>query len=278
MGFHRRPTLGSAEGRLRKPAYIATDMPFTFAHPAAVLPVLRLRKEVGWAEGLVAGSLAPDLFRPFFAFDREATHSLLGLFLLDVPGALLLAWIFHRFIHDRIRRLPGLASDAPRPGHFVIRMALAGALLGGLSHLGWDLFTHDHSPFTQGGILDRQIFLTPAGPFVVGQTLWYLNSVLGIAVLGVWMVRKIRRSPGGWRNLLSWSWARILLLPALPFTALFFGFHRGPNPFLKDLFIHIAYVTGHQAPKLLVPSALIAVGLLLWETRAPGPNRSHAPE
>ncbi|MFE3273804.1 DUF4184 family protein [Nocardia sp. NPDC059239] len=47
-------------------------MPFTLAHPAAVLPIRR----VLWFPGLVAGSIAPDI--PYYlriGVDGELTHA-----------------------------------------------------------------------------------------------------------------------------------------------------------------------------------------------------------
>lgn len=249
-------------------------MPFTFAHPAAVLPVLNLRREAGWKAALVAGTLTPDLLRPLFSFHREITHSLWGWLLLDTPAAILLGWLIHRFLVPRLRRLPGLAASDPKSSavRFVLWTAIAGAAAGGLTHLGWDLFTHDQSPFTRGGILDRELFLTPAGPFLVGQTLWYLNSALGLAALVGWALVKLHRTPGGLRILLSWSWARLVLLPALPFSFLLLGFHRESGHLSKDLFIHVAYLSNGLAPRLLIPSVCTALAVFLWETRRRAPN------
>src|SRR5690242_2559034 len=81
-------------------------MPFTPAHPAIVLPLLRKR----WvsATGLVIGSLSPD-FEYFFKVSVESQHShtLAGLFYFDLPVTLLLALLFHEVVkRNLIHNLP----------------------------------------------------------------------------------------------------------------------------------------------------------------------------
>lgn len=250
-------------------------MPFTFAHPAAILPLVDRRREVGWNEGLFMGALVPDLLRPLFAFDREFTHSLLGLAVLDAPTAVLLAWLVHRFISPRLHRFPGLGSLAPGPGRFSIPWSALAGVLGALSHLFWDLFTHDRSIFTRGGILDHPLFSTPAGPFRLGQASWYAHSLLGMALLLFWQLRRVRRSPGGIRSLASWKWVRILVLPSLPFLLLLRGFHPALDQELpRELFIHLAYMTGNMAQHIMVVSATIALAIFLLETRQSPANRA----
>ncbi|HOX52278.1 MAG TPA: DUF4184 family protein [Fibrobacteria bacterium] len=242
-------------------------MPFTFAHPAAVLPLLRASRKPGWTSALVTGSLAPDLLRPLLSFDREVTHSLLGWFLLNTPMAILAAWLVQRFLVERIRRLPGLDGPSAPVGDFSILAALAGAALGGLTHLGWDAFTHDQAPLTRGGILDTILFMTPAGPFVLGQTLWFANSIVGVLAILIWLLAKIRRSPGGVGALFSWTWFRLLVVPGLPFFWLLLGFAPQSANLPKELFIHLFYLQADTAPYLLVPCMAAFVGLFWWETR-----------
>lgn len=247
-------------------------MPFTFSHPAAVLPLIGRRDEAGWKEALVLGSLAPDLLRPLFSFDRGITHSPLGWLLIDTPAALAAAWLVQRLLTPRIRRLPGFSEGTPAVGKFCLTWSLVAAMAGGLTHLGWDLFTHDGAPLTRVGILSRPLFLTPAGPFLLGKTLWYANSFLGLAALAGWLLRKIHRSREGLRALLSWTWPRILIPPALPFLFLMRGFQRHSPNLAKDVFLHVFYLTDNLPQLLLIPSAAIGLGMFLWETRDVPPS------
>src|SRR5512146_1128443 len=72
-------------------------MPFTLAHPAAVLPLRRL--PLMRSVPLVVGAMAPDA--PYFLPWRiakhipEVTHTFLGMFTLDLPiGAVLLLFFW----------------------------------------------------------------------------------------------------------------------------------------------------------------------------------------
>jgi len=161
-------------------------MPMTFAHPAAVLPLVDRRRGTGWNEALVFGALAPDLLRPLFVFQREATHSVPGLLLLDVPAAILMALVFHRFLASRLSRLPGISRPGAQRRRFRWDHALVAAVFGGATHLAWDLFTHDQAPLTSGGVFDRILFDTVAGPFRLGMLMWYLHSFLGVAAIAGW--------------------------------------------------------------------------------------------
>lgn len=126
-------------------------MPFTPAHPAIILPLLRKRSVS--ATGLVIGSLSPD-FEYFFNVSVDSTHShtVAGLFYFDLPVTLLLAIVFHEVVKKNLihnlpiffqRRLHGLLTLDFRSllvNHWFL--FFASALLGAASHIFWDGFTH----------------------------------------------------------------------------------------------------------------------------------------
>ncbi|MDU4473291.1 MAG: DUF4184 family protein, partial [Clostridium perfringens] len=71
-------------------------MPFTLAHPAAVV---FLKNKKFNLTALILGSMAPDFiyflnFRPY----GNLGHQILGFFILNLPLCILLAYIFHNFI------------------------------------------------------------------------------------------------------------------------------------------------------------------------------------
>ena len=74
-------------------------MPFTFSHPAIVLPFNYLPKSWISLTGLVAGSIAPD-FEYFLRLEVKSLHShtLVGLFSFNLPMALLLCFVFHQVV------------------------------------------------------------------------------------------------------------------------------------------------------------------------------------
>jgi hypothetical protein len=71
-------------------------VPFTLAHGAAALPFRRLHLVFS---GLLVGTFAPD-FEYFLRLspDDGFGHTLLGTFVLTLPLALLVLWLFHTFV------------------------------------------------------------------------------------------------------------------------------------------------------------------------------------
>ncbi|MCU7548483.1 DUF4184 family protein [Chitinophagaceae bacterium LB-8] len=124
-------------------------MPFTFSHPAILLPF----RKIGSVTALVVGSMVPD-FQGFITLDvdKKFSHSWTGAILLDLPLALLCCYIFHGVV-----RMP-LIDHLPR--YFKSRFVLfysfdwvghvkenSGnvffSLIAGIaSHLLWDQLTH----------------------------------------------------------------------------------------------------------------------------------------
>lgn len=120
-------------------------MPFTLAHPAAVLPLRRLGLPMS---ALVAGSMLPDV--PVFfghGVPYEVTHSWLGVFVV-VPAltAFVLALWFAQLreplvdvLPDALReRLPATARLSRNQWSRV----LPAAVLAAATHVAWDSFTH----------------------------------------------------------------------------------------------------------------------------------------
>ena len=126
-------------------------MPFTFSHPAIVLPLKYVKPSWFSATGLVVGSMAPD-FLYFIKMDgsEDFGHTLAGIFVFDLPISYLLAVAFHRWVRNPLlvhlpapldRKYAGyLAFDFVRTfkAHwFVFPLSV---LLGTFSHIGWDYF------------------------------------------------------------------------------------------------------------------------------------------
>ncbi|MEU0963963.1 DUF4184 family protein [Streptomyces sp. NPDC005917] len=186
-------------------------MPFTLSHAAAVLPAVR---GDGTGRGrlmppvLVAGSFAPDL--TYYAASAvpdamefgEFTHSFTGVFTVDVlfSWVLVALWMLVREPLVALVPLAGqgrpaalLRCGAPRAraGLWVAARWYASAVLGALTHVVWDAFTHHDRWGTR---------LIPAiGRNVAGMPLYtllqYGTSAVGAAVLAVFAVRAVRRAP-----------------------------------------------------------------------------------
>jgi membrane-bound metal-dependent hydrolase YbcI (DUF457 family) len=172
-------------------------MPFTVSHAAAVLPLHRLTKLPLTA--LMVGSMAPD-FGYIFSYEvsRPLTHSFVGLFVFALPVGLLV-WLFYvAFLEKATITLLSdrwhtrfAHTDAITPS--LIARASIAILIGAVTHLLWDSFTH------------HETFVTDAFPALLGPTpgiswlpiyhlLHGLSSVVGIVILVRW-ARHLHRLP-----------------------------------------------------------------------------------
>jgi len=128
-------------------------MPFTFSHPAAVLIINTKLKRYFCFTGLVLGSMAPDFeyflhLKPFSTIGHEFT----GFIFLNLPLCFLIAFIFHKiFKRPLILHLPHQLSNlvsgyAQKEWNLnslrKVAVFIYSALLGMLTHIIWDSFTH----------------------------------------------------------------------------------------------------------------------------------------
>ncbi|MDA5282165.1 DUF4184 family protein [Streptomyces sp. Isolate_45] len=189
-------------------------MPFTLSHAAAVLPAVR---RTGRARGplvasaLVLGSFAPDTFYFMDAVVEGVmaygafTHSLLGVITVDalLTAALAACWVLLREpliallprrrqgrVHAFVR---GERWRGRRPSSLVLWFYVS-AVVGSLTHVVWDSFTH----------LDRwgTNALPELGePFAFGLPLYsyvqYGSSALAACVLFRFVTTGLRRLPDG---------------------------------------------------------------------------------
>tara|TARA_R110002020_G_scaffold97708_5_gene233175 strand:+ start:4304 stop:5035 length:732 start_codon:yes stop_codon:yes gene_type:complete len=133
-------------------------MPFTFAHPAIILPLAHLPRKWFSLTGLVIGSLTPD-FEYFLrmAIKSDHSHTVGGLLWFDLPLGLAISFIFHNLVRDRLfDNLPrflksrfGAFTEFDWNGYFKKNwmVVIISILLGAISHIFWDGFTHDHGYF-----------------------------------------------------------------------------------------------------------------------------------
>jgi hypothetical protein len=188
-------------------------LPFTLSHAAAVLPAVR--RDGGGrgrlvASVLVAGSFAPDM--TYYAASvvpggmefGSVTHSFAGVVSVDalISWALVGLWLLVReplvALAPRARQgRPAalLRCGAPRAR---VRAGLVAwwyvsAVLGALTHVVWDAFTH-HDRW--GVRLVPALARDRAG---LPGFLWlqYGSSAVAAVVLAVFAVRALRRAPDG---------------------------------------------------------------------------------
>jgi hypothetical protein len=174
-------------------------MPWTISHPAAAVPFARRGLALS---ALVVGSMAPDFvyFLPL-PFNRAFSHSLPGLGLLVLPLSLVSLWLFHRVlkwpllallpIHQQERLLPHAGEFAFGPAR---RFALivASVLVGALTHLVWDGFTHA----SDWGVRLLPILETPwFGSLPIYRALQHGSTIGGALALAYGYARWFRRAP-----------------------------------------------------------------------------------
>jgi Domain of unknown function (DUF4184) len=174
-------------------------MPFTFAHPAAVLP-LRRRFKLLQTVPLIVGSVAPDL--PYYVPMRLNrllmldTHSFLGVFWLDLPigmAVLLFGFVFRRpltaLLSPRARALylQSVQHFRDQPLHWI--WAPFAIIVGAWTHLLWDSVTHDN-----GWVVKRVAALS--APITFGgytgslcHVMQYVSSIAGLLILWIWFRR-----------------------------------------------------------------------------------------
>jgi hypothetical protein len=76
-------------------------MPFTFSHPAIILPLSKSKKKLFSLTGLVVGSMVPD-FEFLFRLRETAcfAHTWLGIVIFDIPMAVVLSFVFHLLVRN----------------------------------------------------------------------------------------------------------------------------------------------------------------------------------
>ena len=212
-------------------------MPFTLAHPAAVLPLRGLRY-LRMAP-LIVGAMVPDL--PYYlpggiARYVPVTHAFAHSFTVDLAlGYALLASlvVLQRPLTALLSaRARALCLRALQPFQRPVEWAFAAPaiLLGVWTHLLWDSFTHG-----DGWMVHRVQALS--APLVIGpyegtvfHALQYLSSAAGLCVLVLWYGRlptpavasgpDAARSPAG--PVLVLVLAAALLIDALTWFAVLY--------------------------------------------------------
>jgi hypothetical protein len=165
-------------------------MPFTFAHPAAVLPIHPRLKSWIPLSALVIGSLVPDAayYLPMPAHFKQNSHTLLGTFSSSLPLGILVWLIFYWLAAPAVFLLPAPHREAigPQLKHRLTSIpqvlgVVSGILLGAWSHVLWDSFTHErgwivrHTPLLQRALFGN---MPP-----VYKALQFLSSLFGLWVL-----------------------------------------------------------------------------------------------
>lgn len=170
-------------------------MPFTFSHPAAVLPLTYLPKRWYSLTALVAGSMTPD-FEYFLRMRgySEYSHTWFGVFWFDLPLGLFLAFIFHEIVRNKlIDNFPVILKERVyefksfewtthfKKYSFVV---ISSMLIGIASHLLWDGLTHQRGIFVRHIGSLAELVEIAGGTIPIYHLLQHVSTVIGgIAII-----------------------------------------------------------------------------------------------
>ncbi|RZU11939.1 uncharacterized protein DUF4184 [Kribbella rubisoli] len=237
-------------------------MPFTLAHPAAVLPLVR-RPFV--ASALVAGAVAPDLLYvdPIYRFATQyisgnftltLTHEFTSALWLDPLLALLMLGIYNLVLRRPLAVLApaALAARLPAaPAFRVLFWTVVSAILGAMTHVVWDSFTHGDGYFVRHFPGVFRAAVTPA--WDVNRILQYVSTLGGCVVLSIWLYRWYRRTPPS-------VTPRDLVAPWLRYAVVVFGVLMAATGAIVEISRADGDLSGETAVRLAL-SGLVSGGL-----------------
>ncbi len=234
-------------------------MPFTFSHPALILPATFLPKKTYSLTGLVIGSMVPD-FEYFIRLGSHGQygHTIPGLFFFDLPVGLLIAFAYHLVVRDQlIDHMPGWLHsrlnsfktfDWNRYFHLNWYIVIPSIIFGAITHLFWDSFTHDNGYFVRviPG-MHRQIEIF-GFTMVFFRFLQHLSTVVGGTVIFIVLLRmrefRVPVKPG-----INLYWSTVTFI-ALIITVLRVAIH--PSNFHYHEFI-ITIISGWLIGLMITP-------------------------
>jgi len=178
-------------------------MPFTFSHPAAVVPLTRYGLVFS---AMVVGSMSPD-FEMFLYLPSNIwqSHTFSGIFKFSLPIGLAVLWIFHRVLKFPLlsllpishqQRLLPIAREFrffPVQRFILILLSL---LAGAFTHITWDALTHGsgwivkYIPF-----LSQSVALTSHYSIRIYKILQHGSTIAGAGLLIYWYISWFRLAP-----------------------------------------------------------------------------------
>lgn len=175
-------------------------MPFTFSHPAIVLPFVSLKRKWLSATGLIVGSMAPD-FEYFLRMKDKSiySHTLPGLFWFDLPLGILICFIYHNIVRDpfidnapklvkeRLIAYKGFNWTSYFKNYWIV--VCVSILIGGASHILWDSFTHENGYFVNRIPLLQRWIDTPIITIHIYNLAQQLSSFFGILIVAIALIR-----------------------------------------------------------------------------------------
>lgn len=199
-------------------------MPFTFVHPAIVLPLKKGFPRWFSMTGLVVGSLVPD-FEYFIRMKVQSvySHTILGMFTFNLPVGICLAFIFHFIVKkDLIANLPiswqkrfDELKKLDWATYFKKNWLIVciSILIGASSHIFWDSFTHRDVYFVELLALKKNVTIYNIPIYKILQ---HLSSLLGGLFILSYFVKmpkmKVATKEPSWKYWFSLAILTIIIL------------------------------------------------------------------
>jgi len=235
-------------------------MPWTFVHPAAVLPLRKYFAHRHLFGALVVGSISPDFGYYVGRFDMATTaHTLLGLLIVCLPtglALLVLTRILHRPVANllpqphrqailSLPRMPQLGSS------MTVLYVSAAIILGAVTHNIWDSFTHRAGyVVARWPPLQMPAVMVGTKTLRVFEVLQHASTVVGLIIVVAAYLRWLRATDrgttapssisDGWRYGILISLTVISLVLSIPVAQAVSATSVGPVNF--TLFV-VRYVT-----------------------------------
>lgn len=169
-------------------------MPFTISHAAIVVPFSNTSRKYLSATGLIIGSMVPDFLyfiflNPYF----NSGHLWWGVFVYDIPLAVLLAYLYHDVVKPvllpylpvwaggRLQLFRSFNWNSYFRQHYLV--VISSVIIGVLTHFFLDAFTHGEGFFvTCAAFLQRDITVWQH-PMKMWYLMQYLSSIAGLLIL-----------------------------------------------------------------------------------------------
>lgn len=181
-------------------------MPWTFAHPAAILPLRSLCPRWLSFPALILGAMAPDIsyYVGMHGRWRAFCHTPEGILTACLPVCLLLLAALRRFAGPLTVLLPephrtvvrGQLQPPPQVAWRAWAVAALSVLIGAATHVLWDSFTHQgHWGTELLPELEEPLLDAMDRQFRVTHLLQHLSTVAGVVALTIVYRRSLRSRP-----------------------------------------------------------------------------------
>ena len=172
-------------------------MPFTLSHTVAVIPLYKYLGKFGALSALIIGSMTPDFayLTPYLVHQRMDSHSLVGIYLYGIPMGLTVYFLYHLLMAPVIvSLLPKKIQKHLHSDLFVGRLPnipsyalIFSLVLGALTHVFWDFFTHRDGIPRYVNWMDNPLTSIDGYEIMPYRILQHFSSIFGLSLLLFWI-------------------------------------------------------------------------------------------